>query len=69
MTISEKKLAEWAQPLGIREERRCANTVAHIRKAIYSDPILSQKGYEGYLNKVPIETARMSDLIAILMCV
>ena len=46
MTISEKKLAEWAQPLGIREENRCRDTVAKIYKAIVSDPILSQKEIE-----------------------
>ena len=46
LRITEKKLVEWTQPLGIREERRCANTIAHIRKAIDSDPILAQKDIE-----------------------
>ena len=46
LRITEKKLIEWTQPLGVREERRCANTIAHIRKAIDCDPILAQKNIE-----------------------
>ena len=43
MKITEKKLIEWTQPLGVREENRCRNTVSLIRKAIESDPVLSKK--------------------------
>ena len=43
MRITEKKLIEWTQPLGVREEKRCRNTVSLIRKAIDSDPVLSKK--------------------------